>query len=75
MQARNLPPKQAAAFLGCSVALVYRLIQEGELAAFPLRGMQRGGLRIPRAALEDYERRQAQKYAAKNGIALRFTTD
>jgi excisionase family DNA binding protein len=72
---RNLTPREAAEFLGCSVGLVYRLIQAGEVVAFPLRGLQRGGLRIPRPALENYERRQAEKYAEKNGIILRFVME
>lgn len=72
---RNLTPFEAAGCLRCSLSLVYRLIQNGLLPAFPLHGLERGALRIPYEGLVRYERQQAEKYAEKNGNVLRIATD
>jgi excisionase family DNA binding protein len=75
MNKRNLSPSEAADFIGCSAKLIYELIKDGALPAFPLRGMVRGALRIPAASVVAYEREQARRYAEKNGIILHFPTD
>jgi excisionase family DNA binding protein len=69
---RNLTIREAAEFIGCSTVTVRRLINDGELLAFPLRGQVRGGLRVVRESIEAYERRQAEGYHARNGIIIRF---
>jgi excisionase family DNA binding protein len=63
---RNLTLKTAAYLLGSSTRTVYRLISDGELSAFKVRG----GLRIPEESLEEYQRRQILKYAEENGISV-----
>ena len=53
---RDLSPQQAAGELGCSRALVYRLIERGELpGAYELPGSKRK--RIPRADLDALKER------------------
>jgi excisionase family DNA binding protein len=52
----DLSPQQAAGELGCSRALVYRLIERGELpGAYELPGSKRK--RIPRADLDALKER------------------
>jgi excisionase family DNA binding protein len=45
-----LTPKEVAHTLGVDVSAVYRAVQSGELPV--VRLTMRGGIRIPRAALE-----------------------
>jgi excisionase family DNA binding protein len=63
---RNLTLKTVADLLGSSTRTIYRLIADGELTAFKVRG----GLRIPEESLEEYRRRQTLKYIEENGITL-----
>ena len=63
---RSLSLKTVADLLGSSARTVYRLIGDGELTAFKVRG----SLRIPEESLEDYQRRQILKYAEENGISV-----
>ena len=63
---RNLTLKTTAALLGSSIRTIYRLIADGELTAFKVRGT----LRIPEESLEEYRRRQILKYTEENGITV-----
>jgi excisionase family DNA binding protein len=63
---RNLSLKVVADLLGCSTRTIYRLVADGELTAFKVRGC----LRIPEEALEAYRRREILRYSEENGIAL-----
>lgn len=61
---RSLTLKEAADLLGGSTRTIYRLIADGELTAFKMRG----ALRIHEASLEEYRRRETLKYSEANGI-------
>jgi excisionase family DNA binding protein len=61
---RNLTLKQTATILETSVRTVYRLISDGELVAFKVRGSKR----ITEESLESYRERQINKYISENGI-------
>ena len=63
---KSLSLKTAADLLGSSTRTIYRLITDGELTAFKVRG----SLRIPEESLEEYQRRQILKFAEDNGISL-----
>lgn len=63
---RNLTIKTTADLLGSSTRTIYRLVADGELTAFKVRG----ALRIPEESLDEYQRRQILKYAEENGISL-----
>jgi excisionase family DNA binding protein len=63
---KNLSLKTVAELLGCSTRTIYRLVWEGELTSFKVRG----SLRIPEESLESYRKRQILRYAEENGISL-----
>lgn len=63
---RNLTLKAAADLLGASTRTIYRLIVDGELIAFKVRG----ALRIPEESLDQYRSRQILKYTEENGISV-----
>jgi excisionase family DNA binding protein len=60
---KNLTIKHVAECLRISTRSVYRLISDGSLVAFKVRH----SLRVPEKALEDYTRRQLEKYSYDNG--------
>ncbi len=63
---RNLSIKQTAELLNCSISSVYRLLDDGEILAFRVRG----SLRIAEESLELYRMRQISKYLDENAITL-----
>jgi len=60
----NFTLKRAAEILCCSTKSIYRLIGDGELVAFHVRGSKR----ITGESLESYRERQINKYLEDNGI-------
>ncbi len=63
---KNLTIKAVAGILGASTRTIYRLIADGELTAFKLRG----ALRVTEESLDAYRIRQISKYIEENGISL-----
>lgn len=63
---KNLTIKNAADLLGSSTRTVYRLIGDGEITAFHVRG----SLKITEESLDAYRDRQILKYTDDNGITL-----
>jgi len=61
---RVLRPDQVAEILDVSRRTVYRLVAEGELEAFRVRG----SLRIRESAVRAYIRRQIALFQAENGV-------
>lgn len=59
-----LRPDEAADILKTSKRTIYRLINEGELEAFHVRGV----LRITAQSVTVYIRRQIRKFQEENGI-------
>ncbi len=62
----NFTLKRAAEILCCSTKSIYRIIGEGDLTAFRMRG----SLRITGESLEAYRLRQINKFVEENGISL-----
>jgi excisionase family DNA binding protein len=63
---RNLTPREAATELNCSIRSIYRLVADGELAAFNIRTC----LRITSESLDQYRKRQILKFQLDNGISV-----
>jgi len=61
---KSISLKNAALLLGTSTRTIYRLIGEGEVIAFKLRG----SLRIIEESLTEYQQRQILKVDAGSGI-------
>jgi len=61
---KSISLKNAALLLGTSTRTIYRLIGEGEVIAFKLRG----SLRIIEESLTEYQQRQILKFHEDNGI-------
>jgi excisionase family DNA binding protein len=62
---KNLTLKITANLLGTSTRTIYRLISDGELTPFKVRG----ATRIPEESLDEYRQRQILKYAEENCIS------
>jgi excisionase family DNA binding protein len=60
---RNARIDEAMLELNCSRRTIYRLLADGELVAFKIRGT----LRITLESIAEYQRRQISKYALRNG--------
>ncbi|MDY6879250.1 MAG: helix-turn-helix domain-containing protein [Thermodesulfobacteriota bacterium] len=63
MMKENLRIDEVSEILSCSARTVYRLVQEGELLAFKIRS----SLRVPRAELDLYVRRQIEFFQESEG--------
>ena len=68
---KNLTIKMVADSLGTSERTIYRMISDGELVAFKVRGC----LRITEESLDAYRYRQISKYQIDNGINSLSGTD
>jgi len=62
---KSISLKTAADLLGTSIRSIYRLIGEGQITAFKLRG----SLRIVEESLSEYQQRQILKFHEDNGIS------
>jgi len=68
---RVLRPDQVSEILKVSRRTVYRLVSEGELEAFRVRG----SLRVRQSAVKAYIRRQIALFQAENGVAWDSVSD
>lgn len=57
---------EVALHLGTSKRTIYRLIEEGELIGFKVRG----SLRVPFSEIERYTKKQIRIYQEENGISF-----
>lgn len=63
---KNLRTDEVAEYLSTSPRTVYRLIAEGQIVAFKLRG---GPLRVPVSSVEDYVKRQVALYGLEADVS------
>ena len=68
MGKENLRPDECADILDCSRRTIYRLVANGELLAFQVGGLKKGGLRIPRKELDNYIKRNMRLMLLGRGL-------
>ncbi len=71
MENKYLRPDQVAQILCVNIRTVYRMIRDGDITAFKVRGV----LRVTKKSLNQYIEQQISVFSYENGIENTVTRD